>query len=528
MWSSATDTYSTQLAEQCQLPPLEGLTLALTGFDAHERETLAARIDMMGGIVAPKLTWDGSITHLVCAPPMEGRSRKGLDRVLAHRTLAAECDLPHVLAAVRIRLVHAAWIEDCFAARVQLPESPYDAMKEVDTEPRRAERVASLKPRLLERTTSVPVSTDTSHDFLATSTSTHGPAPMPVGKASLPASLPVSQPTSQQVPGTRMPEPGSLLSYTRSASFQAPTPGVFHACQFHIDMQDDARTRRVAAVVRRAGGAVLADRSVTADYAVGPLTQPVQCLPARVHVTHHWIERCLYDDKLVDPHMHVALRPATRSLPMAEARAWSIAVTGLDKYAPDYHHTCAAIEALGATMTTTFSRHASTHLLCTDEARTGPKAQKAEEWHIPIIGTDFLEHALRPPAMDVPPRKRARPMPRRSATEGMADVHTNHGLLPHTGRETGSDLATAPWLSDYAHGPWAVAKDNDGADHHEHSNDAVAAAADGAGAIADSTLDASTTHVWYDDPAARREHTRLMALVGDASSTRPAKKKAQT
>ena len=148
---------------------------------------------------------------------MEGRSRKGLDRVLAHRTLAAECDLPHVLAAVRIRLVHAAWIEDCFAARVQLPESPYDAMKEVDTEPRRAERVASLKPRLLERTTSVPVSTDTSHDFLATSTSTHGPAPMPVGKASLPASLPVSQPTSQQVPGARMPEPGSLLSYTRSA-----------------------------------------------------------------------------------------------------------------------------------------------------------------------------------------------------------------------------------------------------------------------------------------------------------------------
>ena len=137
----------------------------MTGFDAHERETLAARIDMMGGIVAPKLTWDGSITHLVCAPPMEGRSRKGLDRVLAHRTLAAECDLPHVLAAVRIRLVHAAWIEDCFAARVQLPESPYDAMKEVDTEPRRAERVASLKPRLLERTTSVPVSTDTSVSY---------------------------------------------------------------------------------------------------------------------------------------------------------------------------------------------------------------------------------------------------------------------------------------------------------------------------------------------------------------------------
>jgi len=114
----------------------------------------------------------------------------------------------------------------------------------------------------------------------------------------------------------------------------------------------------------------------------------------------------------------------------------------------------------------------------------------------------------------------------------MADVHTNHGLLPHTAKESGSEFAmtpaatTAPWLSDHAQRPWPVAKSNGGADHHEHSNDAVAAAADGAGAIADSTFDASTTHVWYDDPAARREHTRLMALVGDPSSTRPAKKKA--
>ena len=74
----------------------------------------------------PRLVLDGSVTHLVCAGS-DDRPRKGLARVLAQQALARQLDgqpLPDaVRAAVAIRAVHAAWLDDCAAARVLLPEA---------------------------------------------------------------------------------------------------------------------------------------------------------------------------------------------------------------------------------------------------------------------------------------------------------------------------------------------------------------------------------------------------------------------
>ena len=290
------------------------VVLGLTGFDAHERDRLAARIDALGGHVAPRIVWDGSITHLVCAPPSEGRHRKGLDRVLMYRALLSECpDAPHVQHAARIHLVHHVWVDDCERARVLLPESAYDVTRDVDSADARAQRVASLQPRVLDRT----------HSDAA-------PPPAP------------PTPPAPAAPRRRT----SLLSWSRSASFDAPSrdQGLWATHTFHIDMHDAARTRRVIHVVRSAGGHVVPSTD-EADYAIGPYVPPAPGR-ARCYATHHWIERCLYDEALVDVHAHPAYRPPTRPLPIPEARDWCITLTGMDRHAPTYHHTCAVIEVL--------------------------------------------------------------------------------------------------------------------------------------------------------------------------------------
>lgn len=437
-WLSGDDSVDVaRLAEQCRLLPFEGLVLGLTGFDARERDRLASRIDALGGCVAPRIVWDGSITHLVCAPPSDGRHRKGLDRVLMHRALLSKCpDVPHVQHAARIRLVHDAWVDDCEQARVLVPESDYDATKDVDSADARAQRVASLQPRIWDRTRS-------------------DVAPPPPPAPSAPPAPPASRQRT------------SLLSWSRSASFDAPTraQSLWATHTFHIDMHDAARTRRVIHVVRSAGGHVVPSTD-EADYAIGPWA-PTAPGRARCYATHHWIERCLYDDALVDVHAHPAYRPPTRPLPIPEARDWCITLTGIDRHTPAYHHTCVVIEAIGARMSASLTRHTTTHLLCAPGAHHGLKAQKAAEWQIPLVDLAFLE-ALVHPAASSPPRRRARPMHR--------------AALEHDARPS---ITEAP-----------VAKEPD-------SMEAPAA-----------------PMVLYDDPVARREQSKLMALVHGEPSKR--------
>ena len=439
-WLAGDDTVDVaRLAEQCRLLPFEGLVLGLTGFDAHERERLAARIDALGGRVAPRIVWDGSITHLVCAPPSEGRHRKGLDRVLMHRALLSECpDAPHVQHAARIHLVHHVWVDDCEHARVLLPESAYDATRDVDSADARAQRVASLRPRVLDRTRSDVA-----------------PPPAP------------PTPPAASAPRRRT----SLLSWSRSASFDAPSrdQGLWAMHTFHIDMHDAARTRRVIHVVRSAGGHVVPSTD-EADYAIGPYVPPAPGR-ARCYATHHWIERCLYDEALVDVHAHPAYRPPTRPLPIPEARDWCITLTGMDRHAPTYHHTCAVIEAIGARVSASLARHTTTHLLCAPGAHASLKAQKAAEWQIPLVDLAFLE-ALVHPAAASPSRRRARP--------------THRAVLEHDARPSITEEAPVASEPDRIEAP-------------------------------------AQPMVLYDDPVARREQSKLRALVHGEPSHRTRK-----
>jgi len=464
-----------QLAIECRLGALDGLTLALTGAHAQEREALERRIEALGAHVAPKLVWDGSVTHLVCVGDDE-RPRRGLAKVLALRQPGEQTNLEHTRAALQIRLVHGAWIDDCEATGVLVPEAEYDALQPLEADARAA-RVAALTARPLERTQSAPAPKEA------------------------PAAAPESAP----------PPRGSLLAFSREARFGAPPRGVLDAHTFYVDMGDEARTRRVAHVVRRAGGTVLpAGATDTADYAVGPLARPLH-VAAHTYVTHHWVERCLYDNALVDPSAHVALRPATEPLPRADAAQWRVALTGIPRESPDYHHTCAAIEALGGAVVEAFSRQA-THLLCGPQAQR-IKVAKAAEWHIPTVDTAFLECALRGQA-EGPAEPQERAAPAAPARPDPAHAWTR---TPSSSTNQ-SDAADAPRrrARPRRHGPRPEGPRPEG----PSADASVALEA----APAESGGEPRAPHVWYDDPAARREQTRLFALVDELAAERPAKR----
>lgn len=495
-----------QLAMKCRLSALEGLTMALTGAHALEREALERRIEALGARIAPKLVWDGSITHLVCVGDDAERPRRGLAKVLALRQPSEQTNLEHTRAALQIRLVHGAWVDDCERTGVLLPEAEYDALQPLDADARRA-RIAAVSARPLERTHSAPSPPE-------------APAPAP----------------SREDVSASAPPRGSLLAYSREARFAAPPRGVFASRTFYIDMGDEARTKRVAHVVRRAGGTVWpatgAGATETADYAVGPLARPLR-VAAHTYVTHHWVERCLYDNAMVDPSAHVALRPATETLPNGDAAQWRIALTGIARESPDYFHTCAAIEALGGTVVEAFSRQA-THLLCGPSAQE-KKVAKAAEWHIPTITTDFLERALRGQGEELaalaerPPQSAPTAL-EREAAPAPSDLHAQAAPRPSSPRPwTRTPSSSTNYSDQAADAPRRRARPRrhgarPEAPRLEATLEPEASTQLEAPMPTEPLSDQKASHVWYDDPAARREQTRLLALVDELAAERPSKR----
>lgn len=368
-----------QITQSCRLLPLARLVVAATGLEPDARAALGERLGALGATLAPRLVWDGSISHLVCgeacvAATTDARQPgAGLRHTLAHRALArTDSTSPRVQAALRLHLVRDAWVEDCARAGALLPESDYDATAPAPSDTQRDAWVAALQRPKLTRTSSGP-SRDVETPALRRGTLVRAVTSM------------------SRAPVNGAPRAPSLVTLSRAPRFSTRS-SILAPYTFAVDMGDDARTARVAAAVRGAGGEVRA-LSAPVDYAVGPLSRPARAT-AHTYVTHHWVERCVYLDELVDPAAHVALRPATRRVPCEEAHTWVVAVSGLDRQGPDYFHTCAAIHALGGTVVDSFSRRA-THLFCVGEARHGPKAKMAEAWGTPLLDYDDLERLLR-------------------------------------------------------------------------------------------------------------------------------------
>ncbi|WFD48987.1 protein kinase activating protein dpb11 [Malassezia furfur] len=537
-WLAGDDVVDTaQLADEHRLGALEGLCVAMSGVDDATRTRLSARIVEHGGSVVPRLTLDGSLTHLVCGPD-DGRVRKSYTRVVEHQALARhytpDALPPAVRAAAAIRLVHAAWVDDCCDAHVLLSEDEYDARAPLAPRPVRTARVLPA----IERTASAPTAP----------AAPMGPAPPAPAKdvARLVARVHSDTHAPTPPPAAAAPTAG-LLGLSRAARFAHDAPRLFRTYAFHVAMHDDARTRRVAGVVRAHGGTLV--DAAHATYLVRPLCAPPEPAPVQgTRVTHHWIELCLFYDRLVDPAAHLACVPATAPMPVRGAERVRVSFTGVDRQGPEYHHAVAAIEAAGARVEDAFSRAHTTHLVCVGDARTNVKAQKAREWGVPVVGYAFLQAMLRgeigAEAEGSAPREAAS-APRadapRTDTSAATEARTHPRAGPGHDDDAGGDEARHTSTGAEGRGAAALGRPaargtarpvgqaalpvapvrDAGAPYGDDA--ALYDAADAFYQPADAPYapdapdapDPSeyTPHVLYDDPAARKERTRLLALV---------------
>ncbi|WFD32956.1 protein kinase activating protein dpb11 [Malassezia sp. CBS 17886] len=466
-WLSGDDCVDHEsLATPCRLPALEGVNVALSGVDIDERSRLTHLVESHGGHVAPRLVLDGSLTHLagVCADA----PGKSLTRVLEHQALAREYQtheaLPHtVRAAASIHAVHAAWIDDACAAGVLLRETEYDVRRPLRARAERAAHVATIRARhALPRTTSAPPLAAPPPTHTATAPPTHAAAGRP-----LTHHVERIHSEAARADSSALCAPRGVLALSRSERFSTAPPApravrapasrvggpLLQGRTFRIEMGEGPRTERVARAVQGAGGDVLDDDDErAADYAITPLRAPPRRPVAQRAATHHWLERCLHYETLCDPADHVACTPLPPLMPSAAGVC--VSFTGVDRDAPEYHHAVALLSALGASTSDALSRARTTHLLCgNDSARTSVKAATATGWGMHVVGWEFLARL----------------------SGGWSEAHSPPYIPAPSSSLFFDDDTIDAGDADEQHAPPSVV---------------------------------------YDDPAARKEHTRLMRLVG--------------
>ncbi|WFD00978.1 protein kinase activating protein dpb11 [Malassezia yamatoensis] len=522
------------LAMQARLGALEQLHLAFSGLDSAQRNYLQDLVHEQGGSVVPRLTLDGSITHLVCGPD-DGRTRKSYARILEYKTLAEHHDKstlpPNVEAASHIQLVHAAWVEDCCKSHVLLPEDKYDARRPLDPADLRQEYTAAppIRSRALipERTLSVPDAKpknlsgilDRVHSISFTKDSLSENAPKET---------------------SCIPPSSSLLAYSRADRFQSQQPGpqLFQSISFHIDLHDEARTRRVASVVRSHAGILSSEKD--AMYVVRPLIIPFACsiAPAAKLVTHHWIELCIHHDQIIDPDTHIACVPTAAPMPIPNADKLCFSFTGIDRHGPQYHHALAVIHAIGAQVQDAFSRANTTHLISSDSLTSNLKVQKAHAWNIPVKPLEFLTHLLHTGQLPTPHpsstpshlshgKSAIHPQQNQHiSADSMISVDSQNQApvkLPLTNRQESliknQDSVLAPTKPTVAE-PLKPSRDQ----NPSACSDPVHISTNPArwwdeAPDSNSVLD-EAPQVLYDDPIARKERKRLMALVEPPASKR--------
>ncbi|PKI82708.1 protein kinase activating protein dpb11 [Malassezia vespertilionis] len=483
-----------RLADAHALGALEGLTIALSGVDGAQREALLEKITDCGGQVAPRLVLDGTLTHLACAE--SARARKSFARVVEQQTLARKYEATQALpaqvrAAMAIQLVHTAWIDDCCSAKALLPEAVYEATRPVPSDEERREYVAARITRT--RPQHAPLEEPVVH---VASPATHAAPP-----------LHTLVPTERNTTEPHFQRRASLATLSRAERFGQEVCGVFFGIRLCIAMQDGARSRRVASAVR-AAGAVLVDKSVDAQYTIAPLLGAP--LESGTLVTHHWVELCLYHERVLDPVQHLACVPSSAQLPIPGAERVYISFTGVDRQGPEYHHALAAIQALGAVVEDTFSKARTTHLLCgSEDAMRGIKVAKAREWGVPVVGYAFLQDALRTGRLEGMERSDHRGGTH--AEDHSVDHNAWREMESRRGgqsdrSEPGTALPTRSMLPSTPQPDPTMAARNPPPDNWWSEQT--------------TSHEPTSPHIVYDDPAARKEHSRLLALVDGAANTK--------
>lgn len=115
-----------------------------------------------------------------------------------------------------------------------------------------------------------------------------------------------------------------------------------------------------------------------------------------VPVTHLFVERCLFESRVVSLGESFALQPATVSFPLAGANKVMVGLTGFAiEEDVDRNQAEIALRAAGIEVTSTLKKGHHTHLLIGSEAESSKssliKRQRAQEWGIHVVGLEFIK-----------------------------------------------------------------------------------------------------------------------------------------
>lgn len=106
-------------------------------------------------------------------------------------------------------------------------------------------------------------------------------------------------------------------------------------------------------------------------------------------ITEFYIEKCIGSKSLVPLNTSVLFKPTIHDLPLNEV--WVAACTGFEEF--DRSWISRIVEVLGGVFTDSFSRK-NTHLILNTTASGGPKALKAKEWGVDVVGIEWLDECV--------------------------------------------------------------------------------------------------------------------------------------
>ncbi|KAF3930535.1 hypothetical protein ABW19_dt0202406 [Dactylella cylindrospora] len=195
------------------------------------------------------------------------------------------------------------------------------------------------------------------------------------------------------------------INVNASVSILDPHPPqpkkMFHDLGFHAYGFDAEKEEKVRAIIRNYDGNTydsvqeLYEASSSRYIIIVPDTY-AQCDCPRISdasravqiVTSWWLERCLHEERFIEPDEYQLGRPMKRQK-LKEFEDMTISVTRFDGV--DYLHYTKAIQALGAKFCEQLAKSRSLLIVNTSDHREQQdKTKAAETWKIPIVSQDWL------------------------------------------------------------------------------------------------------------------------------------------
>lgn len=176
---------------------------------------------------------------------------------------------------------------------------------------------------------------------------------------------------------------------------------------FRLDLRNDERNQAAHRALQATGvkEILAADDARPAHFHILPLGK-VDVFPGNqsnhlgIAVTHLFVERCLFESRVLHLNESFALQPAVAAFPIEGAEHVRVALTGFTAEEDvDRKQAEIALRSAGIEASSTLKRGFHTHLLLGKEANKSSnsqsKIQKAKEWGIPCVGLDFVNNIYR-------------------------------------------------------------------------------------------------------------------------------------